>query len=147
MRSGYFVKSGIPRTHLFIIEMAVVILFFGIAGGIAAWTFVKADQLSEQSAQLSDGILLLQSAAEADRGKTLRELTVSETGRERKAVPASGGKGVSENDGYMLSVRREIGVRKAGIMVRSVYALQKEGKIIYRLEAKKYFPGAEGALE
>ena len=68
---------GMSRSHLFLIELIVVILFFSIAVAITVQVFSKAYELTQNSRELNGAILAVQTAAEMDKTSAFSEIDIN----------------------------------------------------------------------
>lgn len=151
--------QGMSRSHLFLMELIVVILFFAFAGAITVQVFAKAHELARDTEALNGAILAVQSAAETDKTAAFGEISAS-----RKSIYFDVDWKVTDSAGavYVLTSEVALEERPAGAMAvyhytvtyggaadAAVYAEaapKKAGaatgdKIIYELDAKKYYPG------
>jgi hypothetical protein len=69
-------RRSYAKSHVFLMEFIVVVLFFALCTSICISAFVKADNISKQSKEMNHAILLAQSAAEA-----IKALDYDEFGR------------------------------------------------------------------
>lgn len=191
---------GMSRSHLFLIELIVVILFFAFAGAVTVQVFAKAHELAQDTEALNGAILAVQSAAETDKASSFEEIIASrESGALSGAavspkpgspsgamvLPEPGalsGTGIlrdpiyfdadwKETDpaGAVYTLTSEVALegRPAGVMAVYHYtaayaeadtadaayaddasadsakaASSGDNNIIYKLDTKKYYPGA-----
>lgn len=129
-------EKSISRSHLFLIELILVILFFAIASSIALQVFVKASDLADSTMALNGGMMLAQSTAEIDKNTPFEELDLSERteyfDEHWQKVDAS-------TASYALTSKVELEDRWAGIMANFTYKITSSETLIYQLQAKKYY--------
>ncbi|HML38573.1 MAG TPA: type II secretion system protein [Bacillota bacterium] len=148
--------KSMSRSHLFLIELIVVILFFAFAGAVTVQVFAKAHELAHDTEALNGATLAVQSAAEADKAAQFGEIDAS---FDATKAPADGASGMAnarapvyfdadwrltDPDGavYVLTSEVVLEERPAGVMAVFHYAAASGNKIIYELDTKKYFRGA-----
>lgn len=179
---------GMSRSHLFLIELIVVILFFAFAGAVTVQVFAKAHELAQDTEALNGAILAVQSAAETDKASSFEEIIASrESGSPSGAMvlPEPGslsGAGilrdpiyfdadwkVTDPAGAVYTLTSEVALEERPVGVMAVYhytaayaeadttnatyaddasadsakaASSDDNNIIYKLDTKKYYPGA-----
>ncbi|MGI5892278.1 MAG: hypothetical protein ACOX7H_06045 [Bacillota bacterium] len=134
--------KNLSKTHLFLIELIVVILFFSFACSIAVQVFAKADHLEGNATALNESMLAVQSAAEIDKNTDLQEIDLARQptyfNKRWQIVD-------SENAAYKMTYQVDLQNREAGTMAIFTYTVASiEGggnEIIYHLQAKKYYSG------
>ncbi len=136
-------NRGMSRSHLFLIELIVVILFFSFAGVITVQVFSKAFQLAEGTTALNGATIVVQTAAETDRTRSLEEFIPSQN-----IVYYNKGWEVTNpsNAAYTMTTDATLEERWAGSMAIHHYTVTSGDKIIYQLLTKKYYSG-NAALE
>lgn len=130
--------KGMSRSHLFLIELIVVILFFSSASVITVQVFIKAFQLSERTTALNGAMLTVQTAAETDKTVSFQDIDTSKKtvcfNEDWEAVdPAEAT--------YTITSNVTLDERSAGTMAVYDYTAASGGKTIYQLQAKRYYPG------
>ena len=58
---------GMSRSHLFLIELIIAVLFFSFAGAITVQVFSRAHDLAESTTALNGAVIAAQTAAETDK--------------------------------------------------------------------------------
>lgn len=130
--------TGMSRSHLFLIELIVVILFFSAASIITVQVFIKAFQLSESTTALNGAIIAVQTAAETDKTVPLEDIDTI-----KKIVCYNADWESVDADEAVYTVTSDIILdeRLAGTMAVYEYTSAAGGKTIYQLQVKRYYPG------
>ena len=128
--------KGMSRSHLFLIELIVVILFFSFASVIALQVFTKSHELANNSTALNGAIMTVQTAAETDKNTLLKNLDSSKRliyfNKDWEITDSS-------DETYILTSTVTLEGKPAGTMAVFNYAVTADNKIIYQLQAKKYY--------
>lgn len=127
------------RSSLFLMELMAAILLFSLASAVCIQVFVKAHQVSERAEQLNEAVTLCSDAAELIRAADSAEDA-------EKLICAELGAGEIQNDtvravlddSNILSVKF---VPEAGLCTADIEYLDAEGKSVYSLQLKRFFPG------
>jgi type II secretory pathway pseudopilin PulG len=134
--------NNTSKTHLFLIEMIIVLAFLSFACAIIIQVFAKADALSQQSLDLTGAVLAAQSAAELDKNKDWQQLDLA-------AQTVYFDKQWQQTDKdkavYQLLTQTEMQARPTGTMLLYTYTIDSSAdtnsKSIYQLQSKKYYSG------
>ncbi|HHU17693.1 MAG TPA: type II secretion system protein [Clostridiales bacterium] len=129
---------GMSRSHLFLIELIVVILFFSIAVAITVQVFSKAYELTQNSRELNGAILAVQTAAEMDKTSAFSEIDINKgpvyyNSNWELTTPSEAA--------YTLKTNISIERRETGSMAVYNYTVMSGEKTIYKIQTKKYYPG------
>ena len=130
-------KNGISRSHLFLIELIVTILFFAFACAVALMVFGKAHDLSNNTSALNGALTAVQNAAETNRLEDLSDLS--------EPSPVYFNKDWQVTDlnkaDFTLTAELKLEDRPDGKMAVWTYTVvDKNQDLIYQLGAKKYYP-------
>ena len=135
-------SNNISKTHLFLMEMIIVLAFLAFACAIVIQVFARADGLSRQSLDLNSAILVAQSAAELDKNQDWQQidLTAQTVYFDEQWQQTDKDKAV-----YRLSRQTEVQERPSGAMLIYTYIISSptdaNDKTIYQLQSKKYYSG------
>lgn len=130
---------GMSRSHLFLIELIIVIVFFAFSAAITVQVFSKAHELSQSASALNGAVLAVQTAAETDKAAPLKSIDTSQ----RNTVYFNEEWEVAEPAGAVYTMTSDVALeaREAGTMAVYTYSVTSDGKVIYRLQSKKYYSG------
>jgi hypothetical protein len=124
---------------VFMMEMIAVVFFFIFCAGICIKTFVKADFMSREAADLNQGVLIAQSVAEVwkDNGpeglKSRFQAYVAEDGSESYAMGFDKAGDPCEKEKAVFVVRTEItGPGRVEMTV------SRNGKSVYSLTVNRH---------
>ena len=130
--------NGMSRSHLFLIELIIVILFFSFAGAITVQVFSKAYELDRDTEALNGAIMTAQTAAETDKTLPLNSIGSSTS----TIYLDSSWKPSDPKDAvYTLTSSADLETRPSGTMVIHYYNVTFKDKTVYKLESKKYYSG------
>ena len=130
--------KGMSRSHLFLIELIIVILFFSFASVISLQVFSKSYDIANDTTALNGALMAVQTAAETDKSISFRNLDTS-----REAVYFNKNWEISDpNDAtYIMSSDVTFEDKWAGTMAVFDYTVTADNVIIYQLQTKKYYAG------
>jgi len=129
---------GMSRSHLFLIELIVAVLFFSFAGAVTVQVFSKAHTLAEKTTDLNGAVLAVQTAAEADKALSFQEIDlVGDT------VYFDDSWKTTESSRAVYTMTSEVVLeeREAGTMAVYHYEVKTADEIIWQLQSKKYYSG------
>ena len=130
--------KGMSRSHLFLIELIVVILFFSFASVITVQIFSKSFQLAENTTALNGAVMAVQTAAETDKTILFKNIDPSEKiiyyNKDWKITDRA-------NSVYTLTSDVTMEEKWAGTMAVYNYTMSSDDKTIYQLKTKKYYSG------
>lgn len=134
---------GMSRSHLFLIELIVVILFFSFASAITILVFNKSHELAEDSTALNGAIMAVQTAAESDR-----IVGFSHIDTDPAPIYFDSSWRFSNPSDAVYTLKSDVALekREAGSMAVYSYNVTAGEEAIYSLQTKKYYPG-EFAVE
>ena len=137
-------EKGISRTNLFLIELIIVVLFFAFASIIVMQVFVKASDLADDSMALNGAVIAAQSAAELDKATPIENHSSSERyqyfDENWQPIEHSGGQ-------YILTTTTQMDNRWTGIMATFTYNITSGERLIYQLQAKKYYSSGIASIQ
>ena len=130
--------KGMSRSHLFLIELIIVILFFSFASVIALQVFTKSYEIANNTTALNGAIMAVQTAAETDRNTVFKDLKVAQ-----EATYFNKDWEISDPSDatYIMTSNVKLEDKWAGTMAVFDYAIAADNKIIYQLQMKKYYSG------
>lgn len=130
--------KGMSRSHLFLIELIIVVLFFSFAGAVTVQVFSKARIMSDDATALNGAVLAVQTAAEADKGLRLQEIDP-----DGNTVYFDGTWKITDSSQAVYTMTSEVVLeqREAGTMAVYHYEVKSEDEIIWQLQSKKYYSG------
>lgn len=130
------------RSHLFLIELIVVILFFAFASVITVRVFSKSFELDAETTTLNGAVMAVQTVAETDKTAAFKEIdSTPETlyfDEEWKTIDSSGAV-------YTLTSEVDLIGQPAGTMAVYNYTVSSNDNVIFRLQTKKYYSGETGS--
>ncbi len=130
--------KGMSRSHLFLIELTVVILFFAFASVISLQVFSKAYDIGNDTTALNGAIMAVQTAAETDKNTPFQDLTISQEAtyfnKDWEIASLS-------DATYVMTSAVELEEKWAGTMAVFDYTVSSENEIVYQLQTKKYYSG------
>ena len=134
--------KGMSRSHLFLIELIVVILFFAFASVITVQVFSNAFQLDDDTTTLNGALTAVQTAAEMD--KTIAFNDIDPSG---KTLYFNKDWNVTNpaDAVYTIKSEAELVKQQSGTMAVYNYTASSGDNVIYRLQAKKYYSGKTAA--
>lgn len=131
---------GMSRSHLFLIELIIAVLFFSFAGAITVQVFSRAHDLAESTTALNSAVIAAQTAAETDKTALFENI-----GAARGIVYFNRDWEITKKPEAVYNMTSGVNLeeREAGTMAVYIYtvAASDGDKIIYRLHAKKYYSG------
>lgn len=130
--------KGMTRSHLFLIELIVVILFFSFASAITVQVFSKAFQLAEKTTALNGAIMAVQTAAETDKAAPFADI---DTAGNTVSFNSDWGAADPADAIYTMISEVTLEEKQAGTMVVYHYTVSSNEETIYQLQAKKYYSG------
>lgn len=130
---------GMSRSHLFLIELIIVILFFAFSAAIAVQVLSKAHELSQSATALNGAVLAVQTAAETDKTVRLQDIDTSQ----RTTAYFNEDWEIAEPAGAVYIMTSDVALeeREAGTMAVYSYSVASDNKVIYQLQSKKYYSG------
>lgn len=148
------IKSSPKRSnsHLFFVEMIIVLLFFVIACGVVMNVFVHSDKLSRESERLEKMTFCSQSAAEiySETGSTAKitEMLFGISTEDNKAVRLKLGNdfSVSENSTLILELIPEDNSDREKFTAIEIRFSDNEGRVLYSVKAAHIPMSDEGAV-
>lgn len=138
------------KSTFFLLELVILLLFFGVCGGICAKLFAAADRMSRESEALSQAVVLAENAAEqlkrsdAQIIESLDSPDSSEAAWRREIYYDRDGN-VTDNpdeEGYLLYIEGE---QSSWLLTAEVVVVHC-GKELYRLPADRAL-GVSGPAE
>jgi len=126
-------RSGFSKSHTFMMEFIIVVLFFSICAATCIMAFAKADAVSKGSRELNRGMLIAQSAAETFKAYGATDQALAYYDADFKPCEAADGV-------YILEVQCDL----KSEMKQAVITVSKNtnaAEEICKLEVKKYLPG------
>ncbi len=131
---------GMSRSHLFLLELVVIILFFSFAGAITVQVFSKSHTLAQSTTALNEAVIAVQTAAETDKSLRFQDI-----GADQKAVYFNEDWEVTDavSAVYTMTSGVSLEERPAGTMAVFEYTVTSASgdEIIYQLQSKKYYSG------
>jgi len=125
------------RSHLFLIELIIIILFFAFASAISIQVFAKAHEIADRSTALNGAMMAVQSAAESDRSTALKDLSFSDA---EKYFNKDWEEVSSSDANYILTTKTSKESKTAGTMVIFHYSVTSGNEVVFQLQSKKYYP-------
>lgn len=136
--------KGISKSGVFLIELVLVILFFSFCCTITLQLFVKSALLSKNAKDLSNGMMVAQSAVEKDKRMPFQALVPGE----QTIYFHQDWSAADEADStYALQSKVSFSPQEAGTMAELSYTIYKGEEQIFSLEAKKYYSGVNGEAD
>ena len=133
--------NRINRSHLFLLEFIIIILFFALACSVCVSMFVTARTAAAQSTELSMASAYAQTAAEnfkacgRDIGYLEEQFGAAQDGNGAAAYFDRDWNAAAQQDAaYAL----RIGYRTQGALLLADICVTKDGAEIYRIEAARY---------
>lgn len=130
--------KGMSKSGLFLIELIIAIIFFSFCCTITLQLFVKSSLLEKNAADLSNGMMVAQSAAEGHKGSHFEELTL---GEETTYFDQNWQRAEEPNSTYMLKSEIAFVPCEAGVMADLTYTVYRGEAQVFSLAAQKYYGG------
>lgn len=125
------------RSGIFLTELMIAILLFALASALCVRIFARAQQLSAQAQELSEGVNRCSSAAEllrsASSGENARQLLTEHLGMEK-------------SDANLFRLKTETGTlqietgRTGELFTAQILWMNLQGEIAYDLTVKRWIP-------
>ena len=123
-------RRPVSKSHAFLIELTIVLLFFSLCAAIALGLFVNAHNADERARLTTIALMDLQSIAET--AKATEDLPAMRT------YVAS----IVDGDDYSLRADLKEESRTAGTMaILTLSAADPEGEGLLEIKVQKYFAG------
>lgn len=123
-------RRPVSKSHAFLIELTIVLLFFSLCAAIALGLFVNAHNADERARLTTVALMDLQSIAET--AKAAEDLPAI-----RNYVAS-----LMDGDAYALSADLKEEARPAGTMtLLTLSAVGPEGDDLLEIRVQKYFAG------
>ena len=128
--------NRINRSHLFLMEFIIIILFFAIACSVCVSMFVTARTAAAQSTELSMASAYAQTAAENFKacGRDIGYLEEQDGTGAAAYFDRDWNAAAQQDAAYAL----RIGYRTQGALLLADICVTKDGAEIYRIEAARY---------
>lgn len=122
-------RGNYAKSEIFLMEFIIVVLFFALCSAVCISAFAKAENISRQSRDMNEALILAQSAAEALKAGEYQEL-------ENLKMQ------VEEEGRYSIEVLQSL---QGDMMIGDIAVYEKDGKsdAICQIQVKKYTPEPE----
>ena len=134
--------KGMSRSHLFLVELIIVILFFAFSSIITVQVFGRSFRLDDATTALNGAVIAVQTAAETDKATALIDIDPSLV--ETTAYFDKGWAATETEDAvYKLITKISFSEQEAGTMAIYDYTALSaaDDHVIYQLQTKKYYSG------
>lgn len=132
--------KGMSRSHLFLVELIIVILFFAFSSIITVQVFGRSFHLDDKTTSLNGAVMAVQTAAETDKATAFNDIDPSEKTAyfSKDWMPSE--PAAAE---YKLVTKTSFDEQEAGTMAIYDYtaASTADDSVIYQLQTKKYYSG------
>jgi hypothetical protein len=132
--------KGMSRSHLFLVELIIVILFFAFSSIITVQVFGRSFHLDNDTTALNGAVIAVQTVAETDKNTDFKDIDPTE-----KTAYFSKEWTPSEPTAaeYKLVTKTSFAEQEAGTMAIYDYTAVSttDNSVIYQLQTKKYYSG------